>query len=622
MDEYNIQYNTALLAFMFILILIAIFFIVYNVNVPIPLDTENADIVIIGGGTSACIMAYRLSQRYPSKSIIILERGKDRRTDPIVYNIANGTTVGYTAPYSELLPTDFPNITASVAYLNGGGSSHNLALVVRGSPDFYNKQWREQLGLSYNDLVNEYFPLIEDYEPADSSNTSSLRFTSGKVKITQLPVSISIWPRIWPILVVFFNEGFGVLGQALEILNGHGPLRASDTFSNNITQTIAMMKNVPNTPDYNTDIVTCTANSPQIFIDNIIGIRQSTDVAYLPHSVITFDKNGNGRRGNLQFVPNAVVTKVSSDMIEWTRRGTAPPGGESYGLSTKTSGNVPVNSTTKVNKGGKVIMCAGAIYTPFLLQLSGFDNPNIGKDLTTHYGCTMILSIDATPDDSFIFSSGPIAFVSRNGTDNTRDWQFIVEGAFNQSLLDGIDYPKTPNTRLFSFILWNLKPRTRGTVTVNSDNMTPNGAQLHPVEGTLFPLPKVDLNLFADGSFDDNASDLSSLIDGMRWMYTLSQGLSEIYPTLVPIFPPVPVLQESNPVILTEYIKRGLSLTDHYCSTCILGNVVDPSNFLLKGTDNIHIVDASIFPSISDGNTNYPCMTMAEIGAKRIGDTM
>ena len=242
MNEYNVQYNTALLVILFILILMAIFFIVYNVNIPIPLDTENADIVIVGGGTSACIIAARLVQRYPLKSIIILERGKNRRTDPMVYNIANGFTIGYNPPYSELLPTDFPNITASVAYMNGGGSSHNLSLVVRGSPDFYNKQWREQLGLSYDDLVNQYFPLIENYQPADSTNTSSLRFTSGKVQMTQLPVSISIGPRIWPIIVLVLNEGLGALGQAVEILNGHGPLRASDAFSNNITQTIANRK--------------------------------------------------------------------------------------------------------------------------------------------------------------------------------------------------------------------------------------------------------------------------------------------------------------------------------------------------------------------------------------------
>lgn len=155
-------------------------------------------------------------------------------------------------------------------------------------------------------------------------------------------------------------------------------------------------------------------------------------------------------------------------------------------------------------------------------------------------------------------------------------------------------------------MLWNLKPRTRGTVSV-----TPGST-----------IPKIDLNLFADGSFDDPESDLSSLIDGMRWMYTVVQELQKTYPTLVPVFPPVAVLEESDPAVLEVYIKKGLSLTDHYCSTCKLGTVVDPNTFLLNGTENIHVVDTSTFPSISDGNTCYPCIVMAEIAAKRIGDLM
>jgi choline dehydrogenase-like flavoprotein len=105
-------------------------------------------------------------------------------------------------------------------------------------------------------------------------------------------------------------------------------------------------------------------------------------------------------------------------------------------------------------------------------------------------------------------------------------------------------------------------------------------------------------------------------------MYNLVLELQKTYPTLTPVFPPVSVLQQSNPAILEVYIKQGLSLTDHYCSTCKLGTVVDPNTFLLMGTNNIHIIDASTFASISDGNTAYPCMVMAEIASKRIGDLM
>ncbi|CAH6419674.1 Glucose-Methanol-Choline (GMC) oxidoreductase [uncultured virus] len=579
------SYITGALIIISILIIIAIIFLSYRVHVPIPLDTETADIVIIGGGTSACIAAYRLSQRFPRKSIIILERGRDRRNDPIVYNIANAAIAGYAEPYSEVLPTNLPNVGVSVAKMNGGGSSHNFALVVRGSPDFYNDKWREQLHLSYDDLVNQYFPLIEAYYPItsnDSTEDSHVRFTSGKVHMTQLPVSISIGPRILPIIGAGFNQGFQVWGQALEILNNHGPLRASDSFSDAVVQAITTTKNVPIVPDYNTEVVNCTCTTSQLFVDNIIGIRQSTDVAYLPRDVIIFDVEGHGRHNNLQFVPYANVTRVTSGHIEWDNNGTP--------------------TITRINSGGQVIMAAGAIYTPFLLELSEFPNENIGKELTTHYGCIMIIAVQPTSHANFVFSSGPLAFVSRNESEKSRDWQFIVAGSINESLLEGIVYPL--RSKLFTFTLWNLKPRTRGTVSVNKKTMTPD----------------VKLNLFEDGSFTDPESDLSSLIDGMRWMYQLTQQLNVTYPTLIPVFPPLSVLQDNNPVILEEYIRKGLSLTDHYCSTSKLGTVVNPDNFKLIGSDNIYVVDASVFPQISDGNTNYPVMTMAEIAAQRIGD--
>lgn len=248
-------------------------------------------------------------------------------------------------------------------------------------------------------------------------------------------------------------------------------------------------------------------------------------------------------------------------------------------------------------------MAAGGIYTPFLLQLSGYTNPEIGRNLTTHYGCNMILAVEANPSDNFTFSSGPLSFVPRNN-ERERSWQLVVSGGVNQSLLKDTSFRPGPNTRLFSFLLWDLKPRTRGTIAVNTDTVK----------------PEVNLNLFGDGSYTDPESDMSSIMDGLRWMYSISQELTQIYPTLTPVFPPVSVLRDNNPAILETYIRQGLSLTDHYCGTCRLGPVVDPDTFLLRDSNNIHIVDASTFPEISDGNTSYPVMTMAEIASQRIGN--
>ena len=63
---------------------------------------------------------------------------------------------------------------------------------------------------------------------------------------------------------------------------------------------------------------------------------------------------------------------------------------------------------------------------------------------------------------------------------------------------------------------------------------------------------------------------------------------------------------------MIDYIKKGVSMTDHYCSTCQMGRVVD-EHFQLKDSKNIYVVDASVFPSIVDGNTEFGVCLMSEI---------
>ena len=71
-----------LIVVVIILILIAatILFIISKSTVEdVVLDTRKADIIIIGAGTAGCIVAKRLSERFPKLCIIVLERGTNRR---------------------------------------------------------------------------------------------------------------------------------------------------------------------------------------------------------------------------------------------------------------------------------------------------------------------------------------------------------------------------------------------------------------------------------------------------------------------------------------------------------------------------------------------------------------
>jgi choline dehydrogenase-like flavoprotein len=161
---------------------------------------------------------------------------------------------------------------------------------------------------------------------------------------------------------------------------------------------------------------------------------------------------------------------------------------------------------------------------------------------------------------------------------------------------------QTANTVLFSLIVWNLKPRTNGSILYDP----------------LTTVPTINLHLFEDGDTTDPDSDISSMVDALRWINTsFIPGLKQSYNSMRVVFPPQAVLDRNVATELEINIKQGISLTDHYCKTAALGDVVDPNDFKMFGS-NIRIVDASVFPEISDGNTNYPVMVMAEIASERI----
>lgn len=575
-----------------VVVIILVIGLIGLVNRPIHLDHKRGDIIIIGAGTAGCILARRLSDRYPNKSVILLDRGINRSSDPNVYNIKNMLIAGFSEPYSELITTDSFGTTSAVSKMFGGGSSHNFALVVRGSPDFYNRAWKEQLGIDYNGLL-KYFAKIEAYHPEFSSNNpiSPLRFTSGVIQMTPLPVTLNIPPRIGPIFWRGVQDP-SVLGKALTVIRDSGPLRASNTFSNNVINVISSSTNVPIVEDYNTDVVTCVSTSPQLFVDSVVGIRQSTDVKYLDKRAFRIDSHSrgrsygsNGNNGNLQLVPSSTVTNISEKEITWINGS-----GEEH--------------TTSLNDGGTIIVSAGGIYSPYLLLKSGFTTPQLGKNLKAHYGFNIVVAVERDSSESFNFSAGPMAFLSRNGTSNTRDWQFITEAGANPTLVAVGGVPnQTSNTVLFSLILWNLKPRSTGEILFD-----PNTS-----------LPTINLKLFQDGDTTDPESDISSMVDALRWInFSFIAGLKASYNTLRVVFPPQAVLDRNVPSELETYIKQGISLTDHYSQTCALGSVVDPNTFKMHGSNNIRIVDASVFPEISDGNTNYPVMVMAEVAADRI----
>jgi choline dehydrogenase-like flavoprotein len=549
-------------------------------NTNIYIDTKSADIIIIGLGTSGSIIARRLHDSLPNLKILVLERGINRRNDPNVYNNSKAGFVAYNPNYSTVLNADNQNVKVTIASMYGGASSHNYGLVVHGSQTYYNKLGKI-IGVS--DFI-PYFKKIESYK--GTSENPYYRGYYGNLQVSPLPEKIDIINKIVPFSGLLISGNIGTVSKSINTFLNSGPLRASNSFSDIFTKVISNIKNIPIVVDYNTNIDLCTSATPQLFLDYITGLRCSTDVGYLPAGYIKIDNIGNGTTWNnkLQISPQSTVNKIHKDGVEWFDK----------------NNNIKF---TELTNNGKIILCSGSIYNPLILQKSGFTNPDIGKYLTTHYGCNIIISVKSDNND-FNFSTGPLAFLPRY--DKTRDWQIITGGQelTNFKLLESVNInPINSGLKFFTILFWLLNPRSRGLITYDINN---------PM------IPKIDLNFWSDGGLEDPNSDLSNVIDGINFINIIIKNMKKWYPTMNIVYPPQKVIDANDKNLLIPYIKNGISMTDHYSSTCSINKVVDANNFKLHNSKNIHIVDASVFPIISDGNTEFPVTVMSEIAADRI----
>jgi choline dehydrogenase-like flavoprotein len=579
------------------------------------ISADEADLIVVGAGTAGCVVARRLHDTHPHLKILILERGADRQADPRVFNIAQALEVAYATPYSEVLPVQtIPTLekygihpTVSIATMNGGGTSHNFGLLVKGSPHLYDT-WKTDLGVGYHEL----------------QKTGIFARIDRQMSTSEVPLRIDALSMIGPALKKAYQkydavEATRILERTAYVARHAGPLRAPDDLSDALLK--ALQRTRPQLSlvrDYNGDVEACASKHPRLFVDGELGIRSSSDISYLPRSYLNSARN----HSCIQIAQNALVSELAfNHRLDTTS--------ESVGDLLTCKGvnwtdQDGQNRITKLRKGGRVMLAAGGIHSPLLLQkslpatyLAG--GGEIGTHLLNHYGCTLIFK---TKTD-FNYSSGPVTFVpdSRHPGKDRRDWQMILGGEvlLNPVLLTKVGL--TPDSGNYSSMLtWLLHPRSQGSL-----QSTAKG-------------PQITLGMYTDGPLSDQQSDLASLVRALRWMYQLVREMRQRPPFSlsggpeyggengkgprisdpVVVFPPEEVLERDNAEELAEWVKIGLSQTDHYSGTCPIGKVLNPEDFSVRGTTNVHVVDASTFPSLPNGNTAYPTLVMAEIAAARI----
>ena len=75
---------------------------------------------------------------------------------------------------------------------------------------------------------------------------------------------------------------------------------------------------------------------------------------------------------------------------------------------------------------------------------------------------------------------------------------------------------------------------------------------------------------------------------------------------------------------IDAFVRASVDSAYHPCGTCKIGvdemAVVD-SELRVRGIENLRVIDASVFPTIPNGNLNAPTMMLAERGADMLKGT-
>jgi choline dehydrogenase-like flavoprotein len=268
----------------------------------------------------------------------------------------------------------------------------------------------------------------------------------------------------------------------------------------------------------------------------------------------------------------------------------------------------------------EVILSAGAYQSPVLLMLSGIGPAEelapfgiahrqelpVGRNLQDHLMVQVNYLTDEpglfgifTPENFELLESegrGPLTsnYPEAGGFFRSRpdlpapDLEFHFSGSlfFDEGLT-------APSDHGYCFGPVVIKPTSRGTVTLRT-----------PMPDSK---PKVLCNFLT--TEEDRASVLAGVRIALEIAAQPALKAVEREPFSVPA-------SDSDEDIL-EWVRRAGQTVYHPTSTCAMGSVVD-SELRVYGTEGLRIVDASVMPTITRGNTHATTVMIAEKAADLI----
>jgi choline dehydrogenase len=278
--------------------------------------------------------------------------------------------------------------------------------------------------------------------------------------------------------------------------------------------------------------------------------------------------------------------------------------------------------TGQVNARREILLCAGAINTPKLLQISGIGSPKllarldvpmvhalpaVGENLQDHYMTHFIVRVNqktlngrglALVGEATKWMLGRPSILAGSpslvcGFANARDFSGTPDIQLDLALgnYTNLSGDRFPNIKLG---FYQLRPKSTGFVRAVSAD--PNRS------------PIVQPNYLA------HEEDQRIAIDGSKAVRRLLAA-----PALAPYYcaeeQPGPSVKDD-----ADYLQfaREEGLTSyHVCGTCRMGPYTDPSSVVddelrVHGLEGLRIADASIMPSVPSANTSAAVFMIAE----------
>jgi choline dehydrogenase len=523
-----------------------------------------ADYVVVGAGSAGCVVASRLSE--DGAKVVLLEAGPPDR-DPFIHipagvlRVLNNAKINWNYLSEGEPGTAGRKLQWPRGKTLGGTSSINGMLYVRGNPADYDN-WAQMgcRGWTYEEVL----PFFKKSETYRGEGDPEYRSRGG-------PLIVEDYRTVLPLTHAFVEA--------------------------------AKEAGFPFTPDYNGRRQEGVAYSQMTRRGRLRGSTARTFLAEARH------------RSNLEVETDAIATRLLFD------------GKRCVGVAFRQNG-----SEREVRAAREVILSGGAVNSPHLLQISGVgpadhlqaigvpvvhELPGVGANLNDHY----VVRISHRVKDAVTINQ--LARGLRLAREVAR-WATLGDGALTFGVTSAMVFCRSreglssPDLQLLftpasyaqgvfrqlerepgmTVAVCPVRPESRGTIMAQS----PDPLTYPAIRPNYLSAP----------------SDLRVLISGIHHTRSIFAQPAMARYSVEETVPGPDVAGDDQ---FAEFARKAGTNIFHPVGTCKMGtdpmSVVDP-RLKVYGLEGLRVIDASVMPAVTTGNTNAPTIMIGEKGAAMI----